>query len=117
MGNFLSRIRELLYYTDAEPLEIMGGLFRVMTLLHPGAFPHSVSLALTGIISIVAAFDGSLALRNLSNLIGTTVPIALIVMSLMGPERHFHTDAALASAASLWCLIRTMAESKSRGYK
>lgn len=117
MGNFLSRLRELVYYTDTEPLEIVGGLFKVFVVWHMGVSPSSVSLALTGVLSVFTAFKGSLSWRNLSNLMGTTVPLALVGSSIMGVNPHCHPEALFAAVSTGWCLVRTMTEMKSRGYK
>ena len=117
MGNFLSRLKDLMYYTDTEPLEIMGGAFRLFALWHMGVSPGTVTMSMTGLLSIVVVFFGSLSWRNLSNLVGTTVPLALILTSVFGLNSHCHHEAVFATITSLWCLIRTMHEVKSRGYK
>jgi hypothetical protein len=117
MGNFLSRLRELIYYTDTEPLEIMSGLFRMLLMWHMGVSPSTVSLALTGVLSIVTAIMGSLSWRNLTNLVGTTVPLALVGTGVMGANPHYHPETLLVVIMTVWCLVRTMTELKSRGYK
>jgi len=117
MGNFLGRLRELAYYTDTESLEIMGGIFRLLAMWHMGYSPSSLFLALTGVGSIVSAWSGRLSWRNLFNLVGVTVPAALIVTNLVGLHTHCQPEALFTLITSLWCLIRTMKEIHSRGTK
>jgi len=117
MRNFLTRLREIVYYTDTESLEIMGGVFRVLAMWHMGYSHSSLFLALTGVGSIFSAWNGSLSWRNLSNLVGVTVPTALIVTNLVGLHSHCQPEALFTLVTSLWCLVRTMKEIHSRGTK
>ena len=117
MEKFFGRLRELIYYHDTEPLEVAGGFFRLMSFWHLGFLPGVVSLALTGILSLYAAYMGDLRLRSVSNLIGVTVPAALLVTDMMGIQKSCSHSLVFAMLVSAWCLVRTMSESHVRGKK
>lgn len=117
MESLLTRLRELVFFYDTEPLEVMGGGFRVMTVAHLGMTACSISLALTGMLSMIAAWTGKIRLRSLANLIGITVPIALLLTDVKGWDSHCLPDVVFTLILSSWCLTRTMSEMNSRGMK
>lgn len=117
MEKFTSRLKELVYYHDTEPLEVAGGLFRLMSFWHMGFVPGIVSLSLTGLLSVYASLKGELRLRNISNLIGVTVPAALLVTDMAGIHSSCNQELVFSMLVSVWCLVRTMSESHTRGKK
>lgn len=117
MENFMSRLRNLIQYHDTEPLEIMGGVGRIAAPLHFGMTPCTLSLAITGVISIATAWGGNLRWRGISNLIGVTVPIALLMTDVKGWDSDCLPNVVFTLIISAWSLIRTMSEMNSRGTK
>lgn len=117
MENLLTRLKELVFFYDTEPLEVMGGTFRMMTFAHLGMTACSVSLAATGMLSTIAAWTGNIRLRSLANLISVTVPIALLLTDVKGWDSHCLPDVVFTLILSSWCLTRTMSEMNSRGIK
>jgi hypothetical protein len=117
MEKLVSRLRELVFFHDSEPLELMGGIFRLMTPFHLGLEACSLSLMLTGMLSSIAALSGDLKARSLANLVGVTVPVALILTDVKGWDANCLPDVVFTLIISAWCLTRTMSEMNSRSTK
>jgi len=116
MTEIVSKLKCMLLYHDSDPVEFLSGLIKSFLPLMLGANVCTVSLSLTGLMSIWTSLFGDLSARNLSNLISFTVPLTLLVVDVAKGLDHGIAVQLTMMIVSVWCLIRTTFERNNKAW-